>query len=416
MRSRATFGCGGLHGRQFTTRRPPDARGETRLIAALLTVGLAAPCTFSGVGGPPRVDLVTIAPGDDLFSSMGHTALVFSGGGLEAPVSFDWGAYDHTRSDLLPAFLTGELPYFLNVQDLSLLEARTRMQDRTAVAQRLDLDESAVRALFERTRVEAAPENRAYTYHWADANCATRARDALDTATGGALRTAMSGPTETTPRFEAGRHLWRWPVPAFAWRFITSRRLDVPLTEWERAMVPEHLMRSVGAVELGGRPFARDTCTLTEGAHGWAPSTPPASWPWGLPGLTGVLALGAAVGTGRMRLAGGLVALCGAILCAIGVPSLLLWCASDVEGIGPTENWLIAGPQSIALVWAGLVMARGRVPGRVTAGVAGLVGLVGLGVLACDAVGTGQANGDIVLALLPGLLASCTTVLWAHRH
>ncbi|MCB9674616.1 MAG: DUF4105 domain-containing protein [Alphaproteobacteria bacterium] len=379
------------------------------MLLALLPA-LASDCAFSPPAGPPRVDLVSIAPGADLFSSMGHTALVFSGGALESPVAYDWGAYDQTRPDLLPAFLAGDLEYFLRGQGVEGLERFARLQGRLAVAQELDASEEAVRALFSSVRDEAGPETRAYVYHWADANCATRARDAIDALTGGALHTALDRPVDTTPRFEATRHLWRWPVWSFAWRFITSSRLDVPLTAWERTMVPEHLMREVGAVRIDGRPLVRSTCTLNDGPLGWAPARPPPTWPWVLPGLVGVAALGAAVRTGRRRVSGALVALCGLVLCALGVPSLAIWAVGDLEGVGPTECWLVAGPQSAVLVAAGAWMARGRpVPAALSA-LTLAVGALGLGVLAFDLRATGQVNGDIVAALLPGLLASVAAV------
>jgi hypothetical protein len=373
-------------------------------------------CEPGAVGAPSaelRVHVVSAAPGWDLMSSMGHTVLLFSGGNVTEPVAYNWGLFEGTDQGLVVPFLRGTLPYHVGAVPWSAFWEANVGHGRTLVAQRLQLDPGAAEALLALSEDAAAPEHRSYRYHWADANCATKVRDALDDVTGGALRRALDHPVDTTPRIEGSRHLWRWGPVRFAWRFVTSDRLDAPLTAWERAMVPEHLMRALEEVTVDGRPLVAETCAVSVGLFGWAPERLPPSPV--LPAAGAMVAI-AALGASRRhdprpRLAGWIVGLWGLLLAVIGTSSLALWAVSDLDGLGPTENWLLAGPQSWVLVAVGWRLARGRLPGRAGTAACWAVGAAGVACALLDLLpGVDQANADMLLALLPGLLGCVAAV------
>ena len=335
-----------------------------------------------------------MAPGADLVSSMGHTLIVFSGGGLERPRAFDWADANAARADEV---LRGEFQVQLRADDVPRTLLAVLDPTRTRTLTTIDAPAERIEAVWADLE-EQARNGQRYPYHWATGNCATHARDAIDRAVPGGFRD--DGPANTTARYEGGRHLWRWPVLAFAWRFTTSAMLDRPLTAWELLMLPEQLMRAV--------PTAA-TCTLP-GEHSWAPAEPPPTWPWTLPGAAGSLGVLAAVVTGRRTLVAALVSTYGIVLGALGTISMTLWAVSSFEGVGPTENWLIAGPQTWLLVWAAWRVAQERpVPAWIPGG---LVALALLGLLPF----LPQANEDIQAALLPGLFTTCGAVAWLGRN
>ena len=170
-------------------------------------------------------------------------------------------------------------------------------------------------------------------------------------------------------------------------------------------MVPERLKQSFA-------PLASKTCDLNIGRHGWAPQAPPPTWPWALPGAAGVGALAGAVLSHNRRLTGALVLLCGVILSALGLGSLGVWWFSDLVGVGPTENWLIAGPQSAVLIGIGGRMLLSKPVGARLFALSLAVGALGISVFLFDLLPQHQGNADIVLALLPGLLGSVAAIGW----
>ncbi len=367
--------------------------------AAVAAAAELGSCELAEPGEPLTVHLVSIAPGEGLMDSMGHTVLLFSGGELDRPRAYNWGVFDSSQPNLVLTFLRGELRYFLMASRWPPLRDLYVGAGRAMVGQRLALEPRAVDALYARVdEVAADPVRREYTYHWADANCATKARDAIDLALGGSLRAALTRPVDTTPRVEAMRHFHRAVIPGFAWDFVTSGRVDAPLTAWERAMLPEHLMREVQGVP----GLVAVTCSLNEGRLGWAPPRPNPTWPWAIPGLVGsglVLASG-----GRApRVTGGLVLSYGLVLAVLGTSSLLVWQVSRVEGVGPTTNWLMAGPQTWVLVAVGLRLLRGHGLEEWMPRACNTLALLGLLAL--------PFGGSMLPVLLPGLLAC----VWAVR-
>lgn len=383
-------------------------------------------CALSSPTGDLRVHLLTVSPGDQLFTAMGHTAVAFSGGGLNEPVVYSWGAFDGKQDGLLLKFLSGRLPYYVSEQSWGHFWKGVKKHDRTLVGQVLDIPQDQAASVLGQAHLSAAPENREYVYHWAEANCSTKARNVVNDLTRGAFFDLLQGPASTTARQEGFRHLHRWPVLSFAWRFEASSYLDKPITEWERLMLPEHLMREVAKAEVSFDgaapvPLAKATCVMNDGTYGFAPATPPAKWPWMLPGLLGsalVLLSSAQVDklSRARRWTGLLAGMYGLVLAVLGTSGVLLWAISSLDGVGPSENFLLAGPQTWALVWAGERFSQGRPLGDRLEKAIIAVAALGLLTLPINLLPWfNQDNGHMVLALLPGLVASVAALVGHDR-
>ena len=358
--------------------------------------------------------LVSSSSGGMLFNSMGHSGLWFSGGWLDEDEVYNWGAYDGTRKDLGPAFLSGRMMFWVAHEVWPVQWKRNVRQERSVVVQTLDVPSSAVETILRRLEIETRPENREYLYHWAKNNCATRARDIIDEATGGQLKQALSVPVPQTARFEGSRHLARFPESAYAWNFMASAYVDQPLQEWDLGMVPERLMESLAKVQVSyegspQRPLVVQTCGLREGKYSWARKEPLPTWPLAL-GTGGLALLGALLagrGTAGRVLAGLGFATWGLLAGLLGTATFILWAISQLDGVGPTENWFQASPLTLLLVWLGLRKARGKPTPRLAARlVLGLAGLGTLGLLLKPLPFLAQANLDMIAVFLPPLLAA----------
>jgi len=416
--------------RPHTAARPPR-RSSSLLCAALLCLGALAAagapaeataaeaCAPAETGAPLQVALVTSSSGALIFNSMGHTALWFSGGPLQESEVYNWGAYDGMRADLGPAFLRGEMNFWLADEVWPVQWRRNVRQQRSVVVQRLDVPEDAALALLEELQVTVRPENREYRYHWATANCATRARDAIDRLIGGQLATALAHPVPETARFEGARHLSRHPAVAFAWDFMAGPYVDQPLSAYALGMVPERLMDLVQPVQWTdadgrARPLVVERCTLREGEYSWARPTPLPTWPVAL-----LTALGAAlmVGLGERgrsskaarRVAGLMLSAWGLCAGLLGLVTFVLWAISELDGVGPTASWSVANPLTLALVAAGVQLWRGAASGRTLGAITALLAGLGLAGLALSPL-IPQDYLHMVAVFLPPLLGAA--VLW----
>jgi len=397
--------------------------------ALLSTSPSEASCTPAQTGEPVRVHLLTTSQGGKVFSSQGHTALWVSGGSLEDDMVYNWGAFDGRRPDLLTAFLSGRMEFWVAAEVYDVQWRRTVRTDRTLVAQRLHLPPGAGERIVSRLQKASRKANRDYVYHYHDNNCATMVRDVIDDAIGGQLKEQLDQQiVPWTGRFDGGRNLAPWPIVWFAWDFMVSGYLDRPITAWQAGMVPQRLMHSLSDIEYShgwpdGKPrkLVADSCELRKGEYSWSREEPLPYWPISLLSL----ALGGlTLGLGRMRqksraagIVAGAVAIPPVLLLAfMGTVTFGLWAMSDLEGVGPTENWAVGNPLTWLLLGPLVQVMRGRVIGKV--GQLAAFGLAALGVLGLAVKPLpwfDQANLGPLAVWLPLLLA-VAALAWIDRR
>jgi hypothetical protein len=130
-----------------------------------------------------RFWLMTILPGDEIYSTWGHSAIRVHDPERGFDVSFNYGTFDFDAY-FLPKFLYGELDYLLSVQDYHLALASYREAERPVIEQELRLSAAQKDSLFAFLQINALPENRVYRYHFLYDNCSTRIRDVFEQALG----------------------------------------------------------------------------------------------------------------------------------------------------------------------------------------------------------------------------------------
>lgn len=387
-----------------------------------------AGCTPAQTGEPVRIHLLTTTQGGKIFNSQGHTALWVSGGRLKDDMVYNWGAFDGRRPDLLPAFLSGRMEFWMADEVYEVQWKRTVRTDRTLVAQRLNLPPGAGEQIAARLRHAAHPDRRDYVYHYSENNCATQVRDVIDEAIGGQLKPQLSNIVDWTGRYDGGRNLAPWPIVWFAWDFMVSSYLDQPITEWQAGMVPQRLMNSLAKVEYthgwpDGKPrkLVAETCTLRKGGYSWAQDAPPSYVPYFLASLA---ITGGAVGLGIRRferraagvVAGGLLLAPVVLLAFLGTATMGLWAMSDLPGVGPTENWAHGHPLTWLLLGPVVQLIRGQPIGPTGRRIAyGLAGLGVLGLLVKPLPWFDQANLGPIGVWLP-LLLGVAALAWRDTH
>ena len=378
-------------------------------------------CEEAKPGDDPRLFVLTMPPGSEVWQSFGHVALWFSPGFKQPEPVFNWGAFDTNIPNPLMAFLEGRIEYELMVEPRKRTLSRYRPQNRTMVAQRLDLPPSVVTKIAKKLKVAAKPENRPYNYHWLFRNCATRIRDLLDETMGGTLQSQHLNVTPHTSRSEVLRHFGPvWPI-WFGWHFMASGYADQPLVRWDTMFLPDRLMEALDESTVRWpdgttRPLVAERCEVMTGTLPWADPTPPnrapVLWSVGLAWGASVFALARR----DWRWPAGLsVMFFGLVTGFFGTVTVFFWSASSLEGFGQNENWFQASPLSWMWIWIGWRIARGTLTPRVVQ-IARLLASIGcLGVLVSLLPVTPQMNGGIIGLFLPVMLATVWVVDFAQR-
>jgi hypothetical protein len=125
------------------------------------------------------ISILTCAPGDELYSLFGHTAIRIKDTTQHKDVVFNYGTFDFNTPNFYLKFMRGELNYLLSVSNYKAFIREYRYHRRSVVEQTLNLTPEEIENIIYALMVNSQPQNREYLYHFFYDNCATRIRDVV---------------------------------------------------------------------------------------------------------------------------------------------------------------------------------------------------------------------------------------------
>ena len=213
-----------------------------------------------------RISLLTCTPGDELYTTFGHSALrvIDRRDGTEA--IFNYGTFDFEDPiKFYKNFVKGKLLYYVSLDNTNRFLAEYDHFGRGVTEQVLNLtcDEKDrfVKALFE----NAKEENKYYRYDFNYDNCTTRLRDMLEKATGKTLQTTIQlTSSETTFRdliheyLDKGHQYWS----KLGIDILLGSPLDTRVTNREAMFLPDYLMLAFDSSSYNGKPLVEEKLQL----------------------------------------------------------------------------------------------------------------------------------------------------------
>lgn len=375
---------------------PHEVRAALRalLLFVALLIAVAPACAQPAQWNPGQpgetleVSLVTIGPGRIYWQRFGHNAILVRDTRDGSELLYNYGIFDFTESNFLLNFLRGRMRYSMIGQEPRAELAQYASEGRWIDLQALNLAPARRAELREFLEWNRRPENAKYTYDYFLSNCSTKVRDALDRASGGALRAHTIGRSRgftfrmqalrlTAPDFWLARGIHAGLGPY----------TDRPISFWEEAFVPMELARHARDVRIVDDSGASVPLVAAERRVAQAkladPGEMPPQWLWGF-ALAG-LALGALVyatslvrAKAAARIAFGTLALGAWLLATIGGLLLLgLWLLTEHRSAWANENLMLFDPLCLLLLPAAFAAFRARwVPSRFAVAVAWLVAAI----------------------------------------
>lgn len=330
------------------------------LPALLLAPSLAA----------PRVVLYTMGHDEDLFTRYGHAALCVRPEGAFSGSCYGYGYTDFSDAvKTVWLFARGQGVYWGMVEDEAEILARYIHRDSDVWRQELHLPAEQRDRLIALLEASMQEQSRFYSYHHFYDNCATRIRDPLDEATGGALRQGAEVADGLPYRALAEQGLAGILPLQLALQLGFGREGDHPTSSWQRMFLPAELRlaaeRAFGATpeRLWTRSGSPIPDTARQGRHAIA--------------ALGVLlgALAALMGIrGRTERAAGLV---GAWLGGIALVPWGVALVATLTELRWNETLLVLWPTDLLLARMGPETRRRYLDTRLAA--LALVGLLSLG-------------------------------------
>ncbi len=150
------------------------------LLCSLFLTGILSAQPVPVLSDSARVSLMTVAPGEYLYSTFGHSALRVYDPANRLDRCYNYGTFDFDQPNFILKFCRGKLLYFLDIESYKGFERGNLLDQRAMQEQVLNLDREQKQRLFALLQENAREENRYYKYDFFYDNCATRIRDVVD--------------------------------------------------------------------------------------------------------------------------------------------------------------------------------------------------------------------------------------------
>ncbi len=208
------------------------------------------------------MSVLTVAPGDAVYSLWGHSALRVMDPESGLDVVFNWGTFDITRPWFIPRFAYGDMLYEVSIEPMPRFLRGADFEQRDVIEQSLALTEVQRNEIWVLLEENLLPENRAYQYDFVRDNCSTRILDLLVTTE--AIRLGPDVGDRTYRQLVDGfSHHHGWLDLGIDLAF-GSPLDDVP-TERERAFLPLELFDVLENAEAAnGGAIISQTRTLLD--------------------------------------------------------------------------------------------------------------------------------------------------------
>ncbi len=189
-----------------------------------------------------RISLLTCAPGNELYSRYGHTALRVQDSVNQLDVVFNYGIFDFNTDHFYWKFMRGETYYQLGIESADSFFFGYARHQRPVYEQVLNLTLPQRQSLFEALVVNYEPRNRYYLYNFVFDNCATRPYQLIKQILEDSIISTYIGAEGQTYRTFL-RHYTRPASWAdFGINLLFGARADQPMYGEQRLFLPEELM------------------------------------------------------------------------------------------------------------------------------------------------------------------------------
>jgi hypothetical protein len=226
----------------------------------LLVLYFVACCFHSIFAQEPcnlRISLLTCSPGDELYSTFGHTALRVQDPASGTDEIYNYGTFEF-GPDFYSKFIRGKLLYSLSVENFPDFLYAYQMESRSVVEQELQLSCAEKQKLYTALQINALPENRHYRYDFLFDNCTTRARDIVARNTKSPVVFKNILPKEV-PTFRnlihsylnAGHEYWS----KLGIDILLGAKLDKKVTNEQAMFLPDYLLKGFDSALVSKQPL-----------------------------------------------------------------------------------------------------------------------------------------------------------------
>lgn len=205
-----------------------------------------------------RLSLLTCAPGEEIYSLFGHTAIRYENPSQGIDAVFNYGLFSFNTPNFIFRFSLGETDYQLGVTDYEHFAAEYAFYGRSVWQQTLNLTDEEKTKLIQLLQENYRPENRVYRYNFFYDNCATRPRDKIEESIAGKV-VYPTEPQDGSRTFRDIVHQYckGHPWARFGIDLCIGSEADQPITQRQMMFAPFYLMDAFDGAQISTDTYSR---------------------------------------------------------------------------------------------------------------------------------------------------------------
>lgn len=197
-----------------------------------------------------EISLLTCAPGKEVYSLYGHTAIRYNDKAKGIDIAINYGMFSFKAPFFILRFIFGLTDYEMGIIPFDVFCEEYRYENRSVTQQVLNLTPEEKAEIIKAIERNYLPENRTYRYNYFYDNCTTRARDILLDNIKGSVY--YSNESNTYPSFRKLIHSFNEndPWARFGNDILLGAEADKATTLNEYQFLPFNLMHDFETAKI----------------------------------------------------------------------------------------------------------------------------------------------------------------------
>ncbi|MEP6926931.1 MAG: DUF4105 domain-containing protein [Ginsengibacter sp.] len=204
-----------------------------------------------------RISLLTCTPGEELYSTFGHSAFRITDSVSNSDIVYNYGTFNFDEPGFYTKFIRGKLTFYLSTEDFDSFLYSYQQENRGVTEQVLNLSCTEKYNLLLLLKTNMLRQNMFYKYDFTFDNCTTRLRDLVEKTADLPVQFKKVLKTKSTFRDLIYEYLdyndKQWSKLGID--ILLGSRLDVKMKPREVMFLPDYLMKSFDSTTLGNRPL-----------------------------------------------------------------------------------------------------------------------------------------------------------------
>jgi len=213
-----------------------------------------------------RISLLTCSPGEELYSTFGHSALRVTDSASNEDIVYNYGTFNFDEPGFYTKFVRGKLLYYLSTEDFSSFKRQYEYEKRSMIEQVLNLSCDEKNKMAQLLHQNLMGDNKFYIYDFLFDNCTTRLRDLLEKAANTAVRFSDIVKKKTTFR----QHIFEYmdyndkQWTKLGMDLLLGNVTDAVMTNREAMFLPDYLLKGFDSGRIGNKAVVQSKNSIID--------------------------------------------------------------------------------------------------------------------------------------------------------